>query len=100
MSRIITSDVQEFTQEEIALLASNGVTGDQVREFIRTSSPQTLETAIGGIHMIQNGQGQERNEPFAPQGAVEGATETGGVTSHALGEMPGEAPAPAAEASL
>jgi hypothetical protein len=81
MYRELTQDTVDFTQEELALMASNGVTGDEVREFIRTSSPQTLETAIGGIHMLRNGQGQERNEPFAPQGAVEGNTETGGVES-------------------
>ena len=66
MSREITSDVEEFNDEELALMASNGVVGNEVREFIRTSGPQSVETAIGGIVMLRNGQGQERNEPFAP----------------------------------
>jgi len=88
--RELTHEVTEFTQEELALMASSGVTGDEVREFIRTSGPQTLEAAIGGIDVIRKEQGQERNEPFAPQPAVEGATETGGVASHALGELAGE----------
>lgn len=60
-------NVVDFTQEEIALLASNGVTGDEVREFLRTSGPQTLEAAIGGIQLLRSGQGQERNEPFQTQ---------------------------------
>ena len=65
--REIDMNVVDFTQEEIALLASNGVTGDEVREFLRTSGPQTLEAAIGGIQLLRSGQGQERNEPFQTQ---------------------------------
>lgn len=84
----ITAETMEFSQEELALMASSGVTGDEVREFVRTSGEQSLESAIGGIQMLRNGQGQERNEPFSPQGAVEGATETEGVQSHPISEEP------------
>lgn len=104
MSRVLTHDVEQFTDEELALMASNGVTGDQVREFIRTSGPQTLETAIGGIHTIQEGRGQERNEPFSPQAAPEmGSTDTNGVVSTPLPEFNGEnlvAPASSEEKSV
>ena len=85
--RELTHDVADFTQDELSMMASNGVTGDEVREFIRTSSPQCLDTVIGGINAIRSGQGQDRNEPFAEQAAVEGHTETDGVTSHAVGEI-------------
>jgi len=100
--RELTHDVGQFNEEEIAMMASNGVTGDEVREFLRTSGPQTLGAAIGGIDILRKEQGQERNEPFAPQAAVEGATETGGVESHPIGEVVAEeAPAAGvAEASL
>lgn len=64
--RTLTHDVAEFNEGEIAMMASQGVTGNEVREFIRTSGPQSMATAIGGIQMLRNGQGQERNEPFAP----------------------------------
>jgi len=101
MSRELTHDVENFTDEELALMASNGVTGDQVREFIRTSGPQTLETAIGGIHTVQEGRGQERNEPFAPQSAPEtGSTDTGGVVSAPLPEWDGQPLKPEEEASV
>jgi hypothetical protein len=65
--RELSHDVAEFDQEEVALMASNGVVGDEVREFIRTSGPQTMEAAIGGIQLLRKGQGQERNEPFQTQ---------------------------------
>lgn len=91
MSRTVTHDVESFDQEELALMASSGVTADEVREFIRTSGPQAVNTAISGINTIREGRGQERNEPFAPQSAPTGGSEeTNGVQSHALGEAPGE----------
>lgn len=87
MSRTVTHDITEFEQDELALMASNGVTADEVREFIRTSSPQSVVTAINGINMIREGRGQERNEPFSPQSApLTGSTETNGVESHPLSE--------------
>ena len=66
MSRELTADVADFSQEELDSMASNGVTPEEVREFIRTSAPQNLDVAIGGILAIRSGQGQERNEPFKP----------------------------------
>lgn len=69
-------------------MASNGVTANEVREFIRTSSPQAVNTAISGILAIRSGQGQERNEPFSPQGAPTGGSEeTNGVKSMPVEEF-------------
>jgi hypothetical protein len=88
MSRTVTHDVAEFEQDELDLMASNGVTADEVREFIRTSSPQAVNTAISGILAIRSGQGQERNEPFSPQGAPTGGSEeTNGVKSMPVEEF-------------
>lgn len=56
----------EFTAEELSLMTTNGVTADEVKEFVRTSGKQTINTAIPGLKMVKAGQGQERNEPFVP----------------------------------
>lgn len=62
MSRELTSDVEEFNAEELSLMATNGVTGNEVREFIRTSSPQTIEVAIGGIQMLRKQGSRSKTE--------------------------------------
>jgi len=52
------------TEEESKLLADNGMTLEEVVEFVKTSGVQTLNAAIGGVAVLKAGQGQERNEPF------------------------------------
>ncbi len=66
--REIEADGAEFslTAEELALLETNGVTVDELREFVRTSGKQTINAAIGGVSMLKKGEGQDRSEPFTP----------------------------------
>lgn len=83
--RELSHDVENFNEEELSLMVANNVSQEELREFLRTSGPQNLDAAIGGILMLRNGQGQERNEPFQTQ-------------AEADAQVSGEAPAvPAAE---
>ena len=54
----------EFSTEERDAIAAYSISVDTLREFLRTSGPQNLDVAIGGILAIKEGKGQERNEPF------------------------------------
>lgn len=57
----------EFSTEERDELAAHGIAVDTLREFLRTSGPQNLDVAIGGIKALEEKKGQERNEPFQTQ---------------------------------
>lgn len=62
---VVADGTHLFTEEEVALMAANGTSPDEVLEFVRTSGTQTLNAAIGGVVAIKAGAGQERNEPFS-----------------------------------
>lgn len=55
-----------FTEEQLALLATNNVTPEEASKVIEMF-PQELDTAIGYILGLRNAQGQERNESFQTQ---------------------------------
>lgn len=57
----------DFTADELDLLKANNVTPEEVSEFVRTSGPQSIDAAIGGVTILKSGQGQVRNEPFQTQ---------------------------------
>ncbi|OGJ56791.1 hypothetical protein A2635_01060 [Candidatus Peribacteria bacterium RIFCSPHIGHO2_01_FULL_51_9] len=57
--------MREFSQEELDLLKSNGVTPEEADKVL-TMFPQSLESALGYLAGLKKGQGQERTEPFTP----------------------------------
>lgn len=75
-----------WTPEEEALLVTNNVEKEAVINHWKISGGEdTLNAAIGSVVLLQNGQGQERNEPFQTQ-------------AEADAQVSGEAPVvPAAE---
>lgn len=50
--RELNADI-ELTSEEVEMLSANSVSVDELREFLRTSGPQNLDAAIGGIAMAR-----------------------------------------------
>ena len=56
----------EFTPEELQLMTDNNVEPEAVKMFVATSGVQTINAAIAGVHELEAGKGQERNEPFTP----------------------------------
>ena len=58
--------MRELTQSEIDQTVAAGVTLEELATQWDMFPEQNFETAVGSVVMLKNGQGQERNEPFAP----------------------------------
>ncbi len=63
--------MKNFNEVELALIAQNGVTPEEVSHVLEMF-PQNLDTAIGYIVGLKAGMGQERNEPFQAESPLTG----------------------------
>lgn len=61
-----------YTREQMELIETNGLEFNEVDAQWQLFPDQELETVIGSVKILKQGNGQERNEPFSGEA-------TGGV---------------------